>query len=1481
MVCEAGARLGGQDISRMLDGFYKSMLLGGCTSMLGFSTVASRFSLRAFKPCSRCTDNGQQQIAWRAFLGRNVAGWLMASIFMLGNCVVVAAEPVQVPKYDYSEAHVPRWTLLGPFPEEFEFSREDAIASLKTGEPVLCEDRELEWKVVEVDQFGKLPMREICYRVSGSADHVFFYAACIFRPKNTEPRDYFSGVDDGATVWIDDEEIFHSEGPAWYSWKARRKKLQLEAGKDHLCLAQIRNATGSYAFSLSCGKTVDGETCYFNGRTPLAGVEISVNVDGKQLFNSVSGSTGEIRFSPVPYEAELEFESSSGDLETQRLVRTDGTEYWVFKTEQPVAITQHEIVSGQVNTQSAVTAIARLRDGRVLFSTAGSDQLFCSRGSFVEPVDGTVELGTIRQLLPVDEKTLLGVTQHALFLWRNRVLAVHEFADGPQAVLDGEGRVIDSVCLDDNDQVWATTTPAHVRGNFSGENEKIAFQLTHLSANLELIDEYSLPARGVATTSHSGSVVVSDSAGALYRITPGEQGLKNCPPADDFSSQLVTLDDGRVCLVSGNCVFFSIADQSNVIERWEGVRFPGAARLPDSRVVQSEDGSIWAVHNSLLFRLERNAWRRIGDSEKLECIVAGEGGAVLCGAADGSIIEFCPPSFRRIGIEHGLPKASVRRVVVGEDGVAAYDGLTRDYGRIGASGRVQTDRQFAGIPWPRSNGDLVIIPNLAAFFEMRAISSDPIIYRRADGATFAIPQPNTSGSVMSVAETESGRFLLATLDGIFEISDELELLTVADSIRVEGVEQPTPGAFVATCLQPSGNYVWGGGLLGSLAKLDLSSNTLTHVADVAPTQITSILEMSPDELLVGTAEGMFLYHVDKGHAQRLSDEIVGRCYIQEMLACDDGSVYIAARDSGIFRYYQNVVVPIEGVAPLTGADIWDIELAKNGTLIVATARGVVEYSTQQRDLNAWFTGFEAGGAPISSAQLSAVEVGQTLRVSVSNDASGRMGVWRFRTNSGPWNYLSSSKRNFDVAMDEVGQHRIEIQAVDRDHNFSPVKTVIASAYLPWYRWLSVRIAAACIAVAGVGLVLASRVKASRAQTLRAEAEKLARERAEENVAERERLLHRVSHDLRNPLFVIAGCTEMMEQGHMQVDAALPILNETVESMTYLARQLLSYSRAKAGRYEADTNATDVRALLKSLRDETHISSRTQHVDIRLEVDGNCPAFVKAPNQILKEIVHNLVSNSLKNTVAGEITLGYRCNDGCPQLFVADTGCGMDQEAIDCLFKPFFKQTSTNRASGFGLGLSICKTLADELEAELSVSSGVGAGTVVTLTLPRNSVCGSQSIDSLAISGSGAAVTRDSDSKVAYKERSIDLNNVDGLLIDDLRFVRDVLLRRLDAIGLSVFDCKSTSIPDLTRLAPKFVLTDLEMPVLSGFDIAHRIKESHPGIVVIAISERDDLLDRARECPDFDIVMTKVSLLTNDDEALRVFESFATRPHEPV
>jgi CheY-like chemotaxis protein/anti-sigma regulatory factor (Ser/Thr protein kinase) len=273
--------------------------------------------------------------------------------------------------------------------------------------------------------------------------------------------------------------------------------------------------------------------------------------------------------------------------------------------------------------------------------------------------------------------------------------------------------------------------------------------------------------------------------------------------------------------------------------------------------------------------------------------------------------------------------------------------------------------------------------------------------------------------------------------------------------------------------------------------------------------------------------------------------------------------------------------------------------------------------------------------------------------------------------------------------------------------------------------------------------------------------------------------------------------------------------------------------------------------------------------------------VKAPNQILKEIVHNLVSNSLKNTVAGEITLGYRCNDGCPQLFVADTGCGMDQEAIDCLFKPFFKQTSTNRASGFGLGLSICKTLADELEAELSVSSGVGAGTVVTLTLPRNSVCGSQSIDSLAISGSGAAVTRDSDSKVAYKERSIDLNNVDGLLIDDLRFVRDVLLRRLDAIGLSVFDCKSTSIPDLTRLAPKFVLTDLEMPVLSGFDIAHRIKESHPGIVVIAISERDDLLDRARECPDFDIVMTKVSLLTNDDEALRVFESFATRPHEPV
>lgn len=191
-------------------------------------------------------------------------------------------------------------------------------------------------------------------------------------------------------------------------------------------------------------------------------------------------------------------------------------------------------------------------------------------------------------------------------------------------------------------------------------------------------------------------------------------------------------------------------------------------------------------------------------------------------------------------------------------------------------------------------------------------------------------------------------------------------------------------------------------------------------------------------------------------------------------------------------------------------------------------------------------------------------------------------------------------------------------------------------------------------------------------------------------------------------------------------------------------------------------------MLKSLRDETHISSRSQHVAIRLEIDKNCPAFDKAPNQILKGIIHNLVSNGLNNTVAGEIVLGYRFSQGRPQLFVADTGCGMDKEAIACLFKPFSKQTNSNRASGFGLGLSICKTPADEMRANLSVSSTVGVGTEVTLTLPRSSAVVGQNIDSEEVSSSRVPPARDSETRgVTYKERQIDLNNVDGLLIDDL------------------------------------------------------------------------------------------------------------------
>ncbi len=510
-----------------------------------------------------------------------------------------------------------------------------------------------------------------------------------------------------------------------------------------------------------------------------------------------------------------------------------------------------------------------------------------------------------------------------------------------------------------------------------------------------------------------------------------------------------------------------------------------------------------------------------------------------------------------------------------------------------------------------------------------------------------------------------------------------------------------------------------------------------------------------------------------------------------------------------------------------------------------------------------------------------IEEGKCVVVALDRRLQSSTTTIRYRESGQPWQYSKGEASQFSIPIRGLAPRTIEVQAIDDNLKGGAIYRLHLTPYLPWYRQMVVRVVAILVLMIGLGAIVTLARRATKIQERQIETERMARRVAEANVAEREKLLRRVSHDLRNPLFVIAGCAEMMEEGQLDQHSALPILNDTVDSMNYLVRQLLSYSRAKSSKRNSDYSLTSIPKLLQSVRDEACVTTRGDKVDFRVECTAGAPEVINVPTQLLKEIIHNLTNNAIKHTNAGQIAIEYSLINGKPTFRITDTGCGMSQETVDNHFKHIFEQESSERSTGFGLGLSICRSLALEIPAEIAVESQLGRGTSVTLTLAESTI-----MHPVAPEGDiGKSVEQSAEQAYAAgvdPSAGMLPDYVDGILVDDQRSVREALGQRLASINVSVFECPSTSVPDLAKLRPKFVLADLEMQVMSGFDLARRTKQQHPQIFVIAVCERQDLLAKAQACPDFDRVITKASLLNSSTETISYFQQFAKiAPRRPI
>ncbi|MCM1312195.1 MAG: ATP-binding protein [Bacteroides sp.] len=345
----------------------------------------------------------------------------------------------------------------------------------------------------------------------------------------------------------------------------------------------------------------------------------------------------------------------------------------------------------------------------------------------------------------------------------------------------------------------------------------------------------------------------------------------------------------------------------------------------------------------------------------------------------------------------------------------------------------------------------------------------------------------------------------------------------------------------------------------------------------------------------------------------------------------------------------------------------------------------------------------------------------------------------------------------------------------------------------------------------------------------------AKEKAENLLVEREKLMLAVTHDIKAPVGSIIGYIDLLKRiiTDERQNVYVSNMESSAKHLLSLVCSLLDYHRLDANKTEKHSVAFNPHEVLES----AYMSHQPYAEKKRLQLNYVCSnelngIYIGDPFSI-RQIIDNLMSNALKFTDKGEITLSGSIENGHLQISVNDTGCGISEKEYRQVFKEFTRLNSAQGKEGFGLGLSITKKLVHLLGGEIGVKSKVDKGSCFYVSIPI------KKRDAKPIPSDDIPKEKESDTE--------SIRTIHAIIIDDDRIqlhLTTAMLNSTPHISVTVCEHPEELFQQLQEKTFDVILTDIQMPSMNGFELLEKVKSSDKergkSLPVIAITARCDM-----------------------------------------